>query len=69
MASRLSGIPAFAALARPRQESGTLKGDLAGLGGHLAWGWSAAQAMRELDGVRVLFSKAGEKPHPDAMPA
>ena len=69
LASRLSGIPAFAALPQSRQESGTLKGDLAGLGGHLAWGWSAAQAMRELDGVRVLLSKAGEKPQPDAIPA
>jgi hypothetical protein len=65
--SQISGIPAFAAL--PPEKGGTLKSDLAGLGGHLAWGWSVAEAMRELDGVRVLLSKAGEETRPGAMPA
>ena len=66
-ASQISGVPAFAAL--PPEKGGTLKSDLAGLGGHLAWGWSVAEAMRELDGVRVLLSKAGEEARPGAMPA
>jgi len=29
------------------------RGRLTALGGHLAWGWSAAEAMRELGGVRA----------------
>lgn len=56
LAARISGFPAFAAL--PPGEDGAPGRDLAGLGGHLAWGWAAASAMRELDGVRVLLSNA-----------
>jgi hypothetical protein len=56
LASHMGWFPSFAAL--PKPETATLKGDLTALGGHLAWGWSTAEAMRELRGVRTLLAEA-----------
>jgi hypothetical protein len=51
LAADMGWLPGFAAL--PVAEKATLKGRITALGGHLAWGWSAAEAMRELGGLRA----------------
>ena len=50
LAADLGWLPSFAAL--PAAEKASLKARFTALGGHLAWGWSAAEAMRELGGLR-----------------
>lgn len=54
LASHMGWLPRFAAL--PKAEKETLKTRFTALGGHLAWGWSAAEAIRELGGVRAQLS-------------
>lgn len=56
LAADMGWLPSFAAL--PAAETPTLKARFTALGGHLAWGWSAAEAMRELGGIRDQLGDA-----------
>jgi hypothetical protein len=57
LASYMGWIPAFGVL-KPATGH-PLRRDLAMLGAHFAWGWSAAEAMRELGAARATIFAAG----------
>ena len=57
LASYMGWIPAFGVL-KPATEHPPRR-DLVMLGAHFAWGWSAAEAMRELGAARATVFAAG----------
>ena len=62
LTSYMGWIPAFGVL-KPASDHPPRR-NLAMLGAHFAWGWSAAEAMRELGAARATVFAAG--PAPDA---
>ena len=60
LATQSGLLPGFAAL--PLAEGETPKARFTALGGHLAWGWSVAEVMRELTGLRDQLSANAGSP-------
>ena len=60
LASYMGWVPAFGVL-KPATGHPARR-NLAMLGAHFVWGWSAAEAMRELGAARATVFAAGPKP-------